>query len=100
MGAEMRCRLVADLCLPETRSGSIDDGVRRGSAERPAGRGVGPADGAANPSQGEMCSEFVVIAGVWRKHAAQMGLAEDDDVIEALPADRANQPLGMPILPG
>jgi hypothetical protein len=50
--------------------------------------------------QGEMCSEFVVIAGVGRKHAAHMGLAEDDDVIEALPADRANQPLGMPILPG
>jgi hypothetical protein len=42
----------ADLCPPETRSGSIDDEVRQGSVERPAGRGVGPADGAANPSQG------------------------------------------------
>jgi hypothetical protein len=29
-----------------------------------------------------------------------MGLAEDDDVIEAFPADRTDQPLGMPVLPG
>ena len=29
-----------------------------------------------------------------------MGLAEDDDVIEAFPADRADQSLRMPILPG
>jgi hypothetical protein len=29
-----------------------------------------------------------------------MGLAEDDDVIEALPADRANQPFRMSVLPG
>src|SRR6266851_3282870 len=47
--------------------------------------------------QGQMRSEFVVIAGVSRKDPAQVGL-EDDDVIEALPADRANQPLRMPVL--
>ena len=28
-----------------------------------------------------------------------MALAEDDDVIEAFTADRADQPLRMPILP-
>jgi hypothetical protein len=30
------------LCLPRTKSGSIDDEVRRGSAERRVGRAVGP----------------------------------------------------------
>ena len=50
--------------------------------------------------QGQMRSEFVVIASVGRKDSTQMGLAEDDDVIEAFPADRADQPLRMPILPG
>jgi len=49
--------------------------------------------------QGQMRSEFVVVAGVGRKDAAQMGFAEDDDVIEAFAADRAVQPLCMPVLP-
>jgi hypothetical protein len=49
--------------------------------------------------QGQMCSEFVVIVGVGRKDPAQMGLTEDDDVIEAFPADRADQSLRMPVLP-
>ena len=31
---------------------------------------------------------------------AQVGFAKDDDVIQTFSADRANQPLGMPILPG
>jgi hypothetical protein len=47
-----------------------------------------------------MRSEFVVVAGVARKDPAQMALAEDDDVIEAFPADRADQSLRMPVLPG
>jgi hypothetical protein len=38
-------------------------------------------------TQGQMRSEFVVIAGVSRKDPAQVGLAEDDDVIEAVPAE-------------
>ena len=50
--------------------------------------------------QGQMRSEFVVIAGVGRKYATQMGLAEDDDVIEAFPPDRADQSLRMSVLPG
>ena len=50
--------------------------------------------------QGQMRSEPVIIAGVGRKDLAQMGFAEDDDVIEAFPADRADQSLRMPILPG
>jgi hypothetical protein len=47
--------------------------------------------------QGRMRSE-PVIAGVDRKNLAQMGLAEGDDVIEAFPADRADQSLRTPIL--
>jgi hypothetical protein len=35
-------------------------------------------------AQGQMRSQFVVIAGVGRKDPAQVGLAEDDDVIEAV----------------
>ena len=50
--------------------------------------------------QGQMRSQFVVVAGVGRKDPAQMGLAEDNDVIEAFPADRADQSLRMPVLPG
>ena len=51
-------------------------------------------------AQGEMRSQFVVIAGVGRKDPSQMGLAEDNEVIEALPADRTDQSLRIPILPG
>ena len=49
--------------------------------------------------QGQMRSELVVIAGIGRKDPAQMGLAEDDDVIEAFPTDRADQSLRMSVLP-
>src|SRR4029077_1309719 len=49
--------------------------------------------------QGQMRSQFVVVAGVANKDPAQMGLAEDDDVIEAFPADRSDQSLRMPVLP-
>ena len=59
--------------------------------DRPMGRGILP--------QGKMRSDFVVVAGVAGKDSAQMSLAEDDDVIEAFPADRADQSLRMPVLP-
>jgi hypothetical protein len=39
--------------------------------------------------QSEMCSDLVVVAGIGLQDPAQVGLAEDDDVIEAFPADRA-----------
>ncbi len=50
--------------------------------------------------QEQMRSDFIVIAGVGGKDPAQMGLAEDDDMIEAFAADRADQSLRMPVLPG
>ena len=46
-----------------------------------------------------MRPDFIVIAGVGRKDPAQTGLAEDDDVIEAFPPDRSDQPLRVPVLP-
>ena len=46
--------------------------------------------------QGQMCLAFVV----GRKDPEQMALAEDDGMIEALPADRADQSLRVPVLPG
>src|SRR6266853_2801541 len=60
--------------------------------DRPTGRRI--------LTQRQMRSEFVVISCVGRKYPTQMGVAEDDDVIEAFPADRADQPLCMPVLPG
>jgi hypothetical protein len=47
----------------------------------------------------QMCSAFVVIAVVGRQDPAQMNFAEDDDVMEAFRADRADQSLRVPILP-
>jgi len=51
-------------------------------------------------TQRQMRPDFVVITCIGRKDLAQMGLAKDDDVIEAFPADRADQSLRMPVLPG
>ena len=49
--------------------------------------------------QGQMRPDFIVIVGVGEKDPAQMALAEDDDVIEAFPPDRSDQPLRVPVLP-
>src|SRR5258708_27108 len=51
-------------------------------------------------SQSEMRPDMVVIGSISLENLTQMGLAKDDDVIQAFSTDRANQPLGMPILPG
>jgi hypothetical protein len=42
----------------------------------------------------------IIVGGVRRTNSTQMRFAEDDDVIEAFPTDRADQPLRMPVLPG
>ncbi len=47
----------------------------------------------------EMRSGFVVILKVGRQHTAQVTLTEDDDVIEALAAHRANDALDVGVLP-
>ena len=47
-----------------------------------------------------MRPDIVVIGGIGLEDLAQVGFAKDDDVIQTFSADRANQPLRMPILPG
>ena len=49
--------------------------------------------------QGQRRSQFVVVDGVSRKDLPQVSLAEDENVIEAFPANRADQPFRMPVLP-
>ena len=39
---------------------------------------------------GQMCPYPIVVGSISRENPAQMDLAEDDDVIEAFPADRAD----------
>ena len=88
------------MSLPKTTSGNIHGAVRRGSAERRASQALDRLMARRILPQGQMRSEFIVVAGVGRKDPAQMGLAQDDDVIKAFPADRADQSLRMPVLPG
>jgi hypothetical protein len=47
-----------------------------------------------------MSSDAVVVVGVRFQNAAQMHLAQDNDVVQALTPDRSGQPSGKAILPG
>src|SRR5262249_40327504 len=47
----------------------------------------------------EMRSGVVMVSKIARQHAAQMALVEDDDVIQAFPADRTDQTLNIRVLP-
>ena len=47
-----------------------------------------------------MCTGGIVIVSVARQHMTQVALSENDDLVKALPADRANQTLRVAILPG
>src|SRR6266851_557759 len=51
-------------------------------------------------SERKMGAGAIVIVGVGSEDPAQMGLAQDEDVIEAFPPDRADEPLRMPVPPG
>src|ERR1700680_2750491 len=46
-----------------------------------------------------MCSTVVVIASIGSQDSAQMRLAQDNDVVQALAPDRSDQPFGKAILP-
>ena len=50
--------------------------------------------------QSKIWADIVVVSGIRRKNATQVILAQDHDVIEALPTNRADQPLRMSVLPG
>jgi hypothetical protein len=49
--------------------------------------------------QGAMCPRLIVIVGIRAKDAAQVRLAEHHEMVNALAADRANQPFGKTVLP-
>ena len=76
--------------------------VMKSAEDRPSGDLSEPVDRSMTRRifvQGQMCSAFVVIAGVGGENPAQMGLAEDDDLIEAFAANRADQSLCVHVLP-
>ena len=49
--------------------------------------------------QGEVCSALIVVARITPQQMAQMLLAEHDDMIKAVPSDRADRPFAISILP-
>ena len=50
-------------------------------------------------TQGEMRASLIIIVDVAGQHMAQVPLSEHDDMVKALPADRADQTLRIAILP-
>src|ERR1700730_5589647 len=46
-----------------------------------------------------MCSDVVVVTSIGSQGPAQMRLTKNDDMIQALAAERTDQPLGKAILP-
>src|SRR6202023_2764635 len=46
-----------------------------------------------------MCSDVVVVASIGSQGPAQMRLTKNDDMIQALAADRPDQPFGKAVLP-
>ena len=48
----------------------------------------------------EGSARAIIIVHIGQQHMAQMALAEHHDMIEAFPADRADQPLCVCVLPG
>src|ERR1700694_3896238 len=50
--------------------------------------------------QRQVSARAIVVVHVGQQHMAQMAFAEHHDMIEAFPADRADQPFGVCVLPG
>jgi hypothetical protein len=70
---------------------NLHDLASRLGRDRPGVRGV--------LVEREMGARVMVISEVTRQDAAQVSLAQDEDVVEALAANRADQALGERILP-
>src|ERR1039457_4717175 len=47
-----------------------------------------------------MSPRLIILPGIWSQNPAQVRLTEYDHVVQALPADRANEPLNVSVLPG
>src|SRR5438477_5892028 len=50
-------------------------------------------------AQGQVCARLIVVGRVTAQQMAQMPLAEDNDMIKAVPPDRADQPFAVAVLP-
>ena len=47
-----------------------------------------------------MGTDAIVIVGIGSEDLAQMGLAQDQDMVQAFSPDRADEPFDVSILPG
>ena len=50
-------------------------------------------------AQGQVCARLIVVGRVTAEQMAQMPLAEDNDMIKAVPPDRADQPFSVSVVP-
>jgi hypothetical protein len=50
--------------------------------------------------QGTMDPRLIIVDGICAYDSAQMRFTEYDHVVQALPADRTNEPLNVSVLPG
>ena len=50
--------------------------------------------------QGTMSPRLIIVGGICAQDPAQVRFTEYDHVVQALPADRANEPLNVSVLPG
>src|SRR5262245_1496729 len=88
--AGLRCS--ADVAMMQaTDFGNRHDPARLGKLDRPDIRRI--------LVEREMRSCTVIIREVRGENALQMPLAENDDMLEALAPDRADEPLGERVLP-
>ncbi len=52
------------------------------------------------PIQGEVRAGVIVVGNIVLEDATEMAVTKNDKMVEALPTDRPDDPLGVRILPG
>jgi len=62
-------------------------------------KSLNPAVNGASLHKRQVSASCVVVIHVGQQYVAQVPLAEHDDMVKTLPADRADQALGIAILP-
>ena len=88
------------VCLSKLKSEHIRGAIRRGLGGK---EWALPSYGARQGRvliQGQVRARLIIVASVRFQNAAQMHLAQDNDVVQTLPADRSDQPFGEAVLPG
>jgi hypothetical protein len=91
--------LLEEVSLSQIKSGHIDDGDRRGSGDRQYYRPARHGEDRGILVQRQVSARAVVVAHVREQHVTQMAFAEYNDMINAFPADRSDQPFGVCVLP-